>query len=101
LSSIENSPVASGCDFSLWRMCCVSVVPRRSMAGARSSEVGRDAGQLLADDEQVDVVRALVGEDALEVHHVAEALVLVGDAAGAEDVAGQAREVARDLDVVL
>src|SRR5438552_1179244 len=85
LSSIENSPVASGWSCSLWRMCWVRVVPRLSMDGValRSSEVGGDAGQLLGDDQHVDVVRAFVGGHALEVHHVAEALVLVGDAVGA------------------
>ena len=49
----------------------------------------RDAGDRLAEDQAVDVVRSLVGEDRLEVHHVADHRVVVDDAVGAEDVARQ------------
>src|SRR4051795_436720 len=68
--------------------------------GLTRSLEGRDAGDVLADDERVDVVRALVREHALEVQHVAAALVLVGHAVGAEDVAGVARAVAGHRDAV-
>src|SRR5262245_55676537 len=47
------------------------------------------ARELAPDDEAVDVVRSLVGDDRLEVAHVAHHLVLVGDAVGAEDVAAE------------
>jgi hypothetical protein len=48
----------------------------------------------------VDVVRALVGVDRLEVHHVADDVVLVGDAVAAVHVAGDARDVERLAAVV-
>lgn len=51
------------------------------------SAEGWDSGDLLAEHEQVDVVRALIGLDALEVTHVPETLILVEDADRAQDVA--------------
>src|SRR4029450_10454764 len=59
-----------------------------------------EARDVAAHDEHVDVVRALVGVDRLEIHHVAHDGVLVHDAGGAQDVAGQARGVERHLDIV-
>jgi len=47
----------------------------------------RDPRDVLADDQGMDVVGAFVGFDRLQVGHVAEDGVLVGDAVGAEDVA--------------
>src|SRR5688572_17464005 len=72
-----------------------------SRYGELMSAVERgEAGDVLPDDQRVNVVRALVGVDALEVQHVAAALVLVGHAVRAEDVAGIAGDVARDRAVV-
>ena len=48
----------------------------------------------------MDVVRALVGVDGLQVHHVANDRVLVGDAVGAEDLPAGARRLQRLPDVV-
>src|SRR5581483_6752708 len=46
-----------------------------------------DPGLRAAEDESVDVVRALVGVDDLEVEHVAHDAELVGDAVAPEHVA--------------
>src|SRR5258708_2015104 len=59
-----------------------------------------DAGYALADYELVDVVRAFVGGDALEIVHVAHDGVIVDDVVGAENVAGFARGLKGDGDVV-
>src|SRR5258706_15502661 len=47
----------------------------------------RDARLRAAQDQGVDVVRALVGVDGLEVHDVADHVVFVGDAVAAGHVA--------------
>src|SRR5258705_4641469 len=59
-----------------------------------------EARDVTPHDEHVDIVRALVGVDGVEIHHVANDGVLVHDAGGAQDVAGQARGVERHLDIV-
>lgn len=56
---------------------------------------GLDAGDGAAEDEGVDVVRALVGVDGLQVHDVPDDVVLVLDAVAAEHVAAGARNVQR------
>src|SRR5579859_7429849 len=61
---------------------------------------GVEAGDLRADDERVDVVRALIRLHRLQVHHVAHDGVVVGHAIGAEDVARQPRALQRHADVV-
>src|SRR5204863_6559034 len=73
--------------------------PSRSDRTELSGEGGAP-GQGLAEDEGVDVVRSLVGVDRLDVAQVPAGLVLVGDAAGAEDLPGQAGALASDPDVV-
>ena len=45
---------------------------------------GVEARELLADDQRVDVVCALVGAHGLQVHHVAHGAVVVDDAVGTE-----------------
>src|SRR5690348_10371990 len=67
--------------------------------GDRSAE-GAEAGDGLAEDEGVDVVGALVGEDGLKVVHVAADGVFEGDAVGAEDAAGLAGGLQGGADVV-
>src|SRR4028118_651250 len=62
--------------------------------------VGRDAGQRLADDQAVDVVRPFIGVDRLDVQHVADHRVVVDDAVGAEHLAGDAGALAGQPDVV-
>src|SRR5258706_2826622 len=61
---------------------------------------GGDAGDALADYELVDVVGPFVGGDAFEIVHVAHDGVVVDDAVGAENVAGFARGVESDGDIV-
>ena len=51
------------------------------------SAEGWDSSDLLTEHEKVDVVRTLVGLDALEVTHVPETLMFVEDADRAQDVA--------------
>ena len=62
--------------------------------------IGRDAGDALADDEGVHVVRALVGLDGLQIQHVAHDRIVIGDAVGSENVAGFASTLERHPDVV-
>src|SRR5882762_1525295 len=61
---------------------------------------GGDAGYALADYELVDVVCAFIGGDAFEIVHVAHDGVIVDDAVGAENIAGFARGLKGDGDVV-
>src|SRR5712671_30414 len=61
---------------------------------------GGDAGYALADYELVDVVGAFVGGDAFEIVHVAHDGIIVDDAVGAENVAGFARGLKGDGDIV-
>ena len=56
---------------------------------------------MLAEDERVDVVRALVGVHRLQVDHVAEDRVVAGNPIRAQDVARLARTLQRHPDVVL
>src|SRR6476659_5948447 len=58
------------------------------------------AGQIPADDERVDVVRALVGVDRLEVEHVADHGVLRRDAVAPVHLAGQPGALERHAHVV-
>src|ERR1700746_679089 len=57
-------------------------------------------GHALPDDQCVDVVGALVSLHRLQVRHVAEDGILVGDAVGAQDVARQAGALKRHPNVV-
>src|SRR5712671_6148116 len=61
---------------------------------------GGDAGDAFAYYELVDVVGAFVGGDAFEIVHVAHDGVIVDDAVGAENVAGFARGLKGDGDIV-
>src|SRR3954454_19486451 len=58
------------------------------------------AGERLAEDQRVHLVRALVGEDRLEVRRVAHDRVLRADPVGAEDRARLAGDRDRLADVV-
>src|SRR5712671_5711198 len=69
-------------------------------ATKRKLHEGGDAGYALADYELVDVVGAFVGGDAFEIVHVAHDRVIVDDAVGAENVAGFARGLKGDGDIV-
>src|SRR2546428_6890563 len=62
--------------------------------------VSSDSGDGLADDEIVDVVRPFIGLDGFEVQHVTDDGILVRDSIGAEDVAGHAGGLQRDVHVV-
>src|SRR6267154_1214466 len=61
---------------------------------------GGDAGYALADDELVDVVGAFIGGDAFEIVHVAHDGVIVDDPVGPENVAGFARGLKGDGDII-
>src|SRR5438552_3475157 len=56
---------------------------------------GLDAGLRAAEDQGVDVVRAFVGIDHLQVDDVADDAELVGDAIAAQHVAREARDLQR------
>src|SRR4051794_36562588 len=75
-------------------------VGRRGPTGGALRAKSRDAGNRLAEHELVDVVRALVGRDALEIAHVPEALVLVENAHAPENVASLPRHIEGDRDIV-
>src|ERR1700679_2766248 len=62
--------------------------------------IGGDSGQMLAQNQTVDVVRALVGFDRLQIHHVAHDGVVFGDAVGAQNVARQAGGFKSHPDIV-
>src|SRR2546425_9899472 len=62
-----------------------------------SDAEGVESRDVLADDQRVDIVGALVRVERLEVHHVADDGVLVNDARGAQDGDGRARRVGRYL----
>src|SRR5216684_4530974 len=57
-------------------------------------------GHALPDDQRVHVVGAFVGLYRFQVHHVAHDGVVVGDAVGAQDIAGEAGALEGHPDVV-
>src|SRR5262245_10600424 len=63
--------------------------------GGRGSRKRRDPGLRPPEDQCVDVVRAFIGVDRLEIHHVADHMELVGNAVTAMHVAGGTRDVER------
>src|SRR6266702_403803 len=67
-----------------------SAASRRSCLAER-----RDPGLRPPEDEGVDVVRALIGVDCLEIHDVADDVELVGDAVAAMHIARDPRDVER------
>src|SRR4051812_17649030 len=75
-------------------------VGRRGPTGGALRAKSRHAGDRLAEHELVDVVRAFVRGDALEIAHVPEALVLIENADAAEEVASLPRDIERDRDIV-
>src|SRR5215213_4565048 len=77
--------------------------PSRSRKGAADPALLGEralAGQGLAQDERVDLARALVGQDGLEVVGVAHHRILRCDAVGAEDRARLPADLERLADVV-
>src|SRR5688572_6863399 len=68
-----------------------------SEIGSRSIRLaeGLDPGLRPAEDQGVDVVRALVGIDNFEIYHMADHAELVRDAVAAQHVARRARDVQR------
>src|SRR5215470_14081765 len=59
-----------------------------------------DAGDVLAQDQGMNVVRALVGLDCFQVHHVAHDGIVVGNAVAAQDVPSHARALEGHPDVI-
>src|SRR3954465_9913222 len=71
------------------------------IASRISLREGRQAGDGLAEDQRVHLVRALVGEHGLEVVRVAQDRILERDAVGAEHRPGRAGDLHRRADVVV
>src|SRR6266576_268940 len=61
---------------------------------------GADAGDRLAKDERVNVVRTLIRVDALEIGHVAHRTVLGENPDRAEEATRFAGDISRHVDVV-
>src|SRR5690349_5840884 len=76
-------------------MVCSSVTDSVKPAPPDRLVEGLDAGDGAAEDQRMDVVRALVGVHDLEVHRVADHAEFVGDAVAAEHVARGACDVER------
>src|SRR5678809_1320346 len=70
-----------------------AINPSRCVSSSLAERL--DPGDGAPEDQRVDVVRAFVGVDHLEVHHVADHAELVRDAVAAEHVARHARDVQR------
>src|SRR5207302_4007130 len=64
-------------------------------AARRLTGEGLDAGLRAPEDERVDIVRAFVGIDHLQVDDVADDAELVGDAVAAQHIAREARDLER------
>src|SRR5690606_29779833 len=75
--------------------CAASAPAPTSGTFLMSARERLDAGLRAPEYEGVNVVRALVGVDHLEVHEVADHAVLVGDAVAAVHVARHARDLER------
>src|SRR5690349_10030857 len=71
-----------------------------STDGSSAVGEGGDVGDGLTQHQRVDLVGPHVGEDRLQVVHVADDGVLEGDPVGAQDVAGLAGHVEGLPDVV-
>src|SRR3954452_6982942 len=78
--------------------CGRSAGPRR-LRQTSSLPERRRTGQRPADDERVHLVRALVGENRLEVVHVPDYRVFERDPVAAEDRAGAAADLDRAADI--
>src|SRR6266481_8589773 len=57
-------------------------------------------GDVLANDQGVDVMGAFVGINALEIHEMSDHGIAIGDADGAQDVSRAPRALERDPDIV-
>jgi hypothetical protein len=68
--------------------------PSRPLAECRLS------GDLLPDDERVDLMRAFIGIGGLEVHHMSEGLVVIENAVGAQNLPAHPGNIPRHGDVV-
>src|SRR5262245_39958688 len=77
----------------LCRRCGVSVSIEPSYRSCRL-ECG-DPGLCAAEDEGMDVMRALIGVDRLEIHHVPDHRIFVDDAVAAMHVARGSSDVER------
>src|SRR5438270_4032045 len=73
---------------------------KRYYQPVRTRSISADAGDVLTEDEGVDVVRPFISLYRFEVHHVAHDGIVLCDAVGAEDVAGNACAFQRHPHVV-
>src|SRR5712671_6171824 len=96
---LQDTGFGCGSGADLERLVQTSAACRAATQREKLHECG-DAGYALADYELMDVVGAFVGGDAFEIVHVAHDGVIVDDAVGAENVAGFARGLKGDGDIV-
>src|SRR5207302_5418000 len=59
-----------------------------------------DSGDVLAQDQRMNIVRTLVCLHRLQIHHVAHHRIIVGNAVCAQDIAGHARAFQRHPHVI-
>merc|ERR1711991_334213 len=90
----SSAAMSSSSSSSTTLMLCVMEAVRPVLSSLPRHE-GLLAGNGTAKDEGVDVVRALVGVDGLEVHDVADDVVFVADAVAAQHVAALPGNVQR------
>src|SRR6266566_5580815 len=77
---------------------CMADMTRRGLRGFLGERA--QAGDLLSQDQGVDVVRPLVGVHRFEVCEVPHRLVLGQDTVRAEEAPGLARDIGRHVHVV-
>src|SRR5438093_2078986 len=77
---------------------CMADMTRRGLRGFLVE--GAQAGDLLSQDQGVDIVRPLVGVHRFEVCEVSHRLILGQYAVGPEEAPGLARDIGRHVHVV-
>src|SRR3954465_10105356 len=85
-SASSNSRCCANCSSAdwVWFLVAVAIAIPSAKLDACCCLVGVDAGDVGADDQRMNVVRALVGLHRFQVHHVAHDWIIVHDAVRAE-----------------
>src|SRR6266481_7796586 len=78
----------------------VHTINLSNLGSLSSATESIDAGDVLANDQGVDVMRAFVGINALEIHEMSNHGIAIGDADGAQDVARFPRTLERHPNIV-
>src|SRR5882724_6707731 len=78
----------------------VHTINLAKLGGLSSATESIEAGDVLANDQGVDVMGAFVGINALEIHEMSDHGIAIGDADGAQDVSPAPRALERDPDIV-